>query len=139
MKSKVLTAALAVVLGAGLSVARAQDAAAQGQQGGRRWQADPQQQVHMLQSRLNLTDDQVTQVRQILTDGRKQMQAARQDGSLVGQDRMAKFRAIREDQENRINAVLTPDQKTKYQAMREQFRARRQQQRDQNQDTFPNQ
>lgn len=137
MKRKVATFALTIALsGLGSAVAFAQDNAApqqapmQGQgpggarAGGRFAQQDPEMQIKHMQAQLGLSADQVSQIRPILVSAREQAMAARQDMSLAGPDRMAKMQSIRQDADGKITAVLTPDQQTKYQAMRDQMRAR---------------
>ena len=135
MNKKLATLALTIALsGFGGAVAFAQDDA-QGQQppagagqgggGGRRWAPqDPEMQIKHMQAQLGLTPDQVNQIRPILVEARSQQQAARQDSSLVGQDRMAKMQSIREGTETKVMAILTSDQQTKYQQMRAQMMQR---------------
>jgi protein CpxP len=133
MNKKLATLALTVALsGFGSAVAFAQDDA-QGQQppmgagqgGGRRFAPqDPDMQVKHMQAQLGLSADQVNQLRPILVEARSQQMAVRQDSSLAGPDRMAKMQSIRQDTDAKITAVLTPDQQTKYKAMRAQMMQR---------------
>jgi periplasmic protein CpxP/Spy len=133
MNKKLATLALTVALsGFGSAVAFAQDDA-QGQQppmgagsgGGRRFAPqDPAAQVKHLQSQLGLSADQANQLLPILTEARSQQMAVRQDSSLAGPDRMAKMQSIRQDTDAKVAAVLTPDQQTKYKAMRAEMMQR---------------
>ncbi len=85
-------------------------------------------QVEMLTKKLNLTPDQVTQVKAIDDDAMKQAMAVRDDASVAGPDKRAKMMDIRKASQNKIRAVLTDDQKTKYDAMLAEMQARRQRQ-----------
>jgi protein CpxP len=82
-------------------------------------------QIEMLTKKLNLTPDQVTQVKAIDDDSRKQMMALRDDTSTTGPDKRAKMMDIRKASQDKIRAVLTDDQKTKYDALLEQMKERR--------------
>jgi Spy/CpxP family protein refolding chaperone len=108
---------------------KAQDAAPQtapqadAQPGGR---ADRMQgrQLEMLTRRLNLTADQQTQVKAIQQDTRQQMMAVHNDSSLSQDQQRSKMMEIRKSSQDKIRAVLTDDQKTKYDAMQAQMRGR---------------
>ena len=87
---------------------------------------DPQKMEQMQQEReskrlermtkkLNLSADQQTSVKAALDDQRTKMA-----------DLMKQMKAIHEDTETKINAVLTADQKTKYAAMQEEAKEKRQ-------------
>ena len=95
-----------------------------GPQGGRRGGPGG---VEFLTRQLNLTPDQVTQVKTINEDTRKQSEAVRNDSSIAGTDKRSKMMDIRKASEDKIRAVLTDDQKTKYDALLAQMRARREQ------------
>lgn len=82
---------------------------------GQRMTADQRLQ-HMTQQ-LNLTDAQQQQIKPILENQDKQMQALHEDSSLSQQDRMTKMQQIRQDSSTQIKAVLNPDQQQKYQQM----------------------
>lgn len=74
-------------------------------------------QIEMLTKHLNLTSDQVTQVKAIDDAQRTQMMAIRDDTAITRPDKRAKMMAIRGDSQTKIRAVLTDDQKPKYDAM----------------------
>lgn len=76
-----------------------------------------QRQLDMMTRQLNLTPDQVTQIKAIQEDGRKQAMAMRDDTSTTGPDRRAKMMAMRDAEQAKVKAVLTEDQKPKYDAM----------------------
>jgi len=76
-----------------------------------------QAQLDRMTTELSLSADQQTAIKAILDQNMKDMMAMRQDTSLSDDDRMAKQRAMREAQTVKIKAVLTDDQKTKYDAM----------------------
>ena len=82
---------------------------------------DPaERQAHMLQmmtKKLNLSPDQVTQIKGIQADNETQMQAIHSDTSLQGADRRAKMMDLHKAENDKIRAVLNDDQKTKFDAM----------------------
>jgi hypothetical protein len=77
-----------------------------------------QRQLDHMTKALSLTPDQVTSIKAIQDDTRKQAMALRDDTSTAGPDKRAKMMAMRESEQTKIKAVLTDDQKTKYDAMR---------------------
>ena len=83
-----------------------------------------QRQLDMMTTQLNLTPDQVTQIKAIQADSRKQAMAMRDDTNTTGPDRRAKMMSMREAEQAKVKAVLTDDQKPKYDAMVAQQRAR---------------
>jgi protein CpxP len=100
----------------------------QGPPGGGRGGPEMQaRQLDRLTKTLNLTPDQVTQVKAIQADTQQQMAAARQDSSTAGQDRRAKMTAIHQAEEGKIRALLNDDQKAKYDNMLATSRERQQQ------------
>lgn len=83
-------------------------------------------QVEMLTKRLNLTPDQVTQVKAIDDDQMSQMKALRDDTSTSREDKRSKMMAIHQASQDKIRNVLTDEQKTKYDAMLAKMQSRRQ-------------
>ena len=81
---------------------------------------------HMTKA-LNLTPDQVSQIKAIQDDGRQQMMAMRNNTATSGPDRHAKMMAMRDAQDAKIKAVLNDDQKAKYDAMQAKAHERREQ------------
>ena len=123
------------VLAAGLVLAP--QAGAQSEQQGRpgrpeRGQRmDPQQRVErrisMLTERLQLSQQQATQLRQILTEEQTQLQPLWQRAE-AGADRESlrpEMKAIRQRTEQRIEGVLTEQQRTTYRELRESMRKER--------------
>ena len=97
-----------------------------GPQGGRQGGAGREEhQIASMTKKLNLTPDQVTQVKAIDDDTRQQMMALRNDSSATGADRHAKMMAIHQASQDKVRAVLNDDQKTKYDAMLAEMKARR--------------
>ncbi len=93
------------------------DGAMQGPPPGGPGRGGPERRVEMLKRHLNLSDDQTAQIKSIFEGQRAKMEALHSNTSLSEQDRRAQMKAIHEDGEVKIHAVLTPDQKTKYDAM----------------------
>jgi periplasmic protein CpxP/Spy len=89
---------------------------AQGGGGGGRGMQTPEQQLDALNTALTLTPDQTPKVKAILDDSAKQMTDLRASGG-DPQTMRPKMMAIRTDQQTKIKALLTDDQKTKYDAM----------------------
>jgi Spy/CpxP family protein refolding chaperone len=98
-------------------------AAPQGQMGPRGRGMEGRQ-LEMLTQKLNLTADQQTQVKAIDEDTGKQMMAVRNDASLSQDDKRTKMMSIRKSSSDKIRALLTDDQKTKYDAMQAEMRER---------------
>jgi Spy/CpxP family protein refolding chaperone len=78
---------------------------------------NPDEQLVRMTKRLNLTPDQATQIKPILTDRQQQMEALHQDQSMSQADRMAKMKSIRDDSNTRIEAVLNDTQKKQFEEM----------------------
>jgi Spy/CpxP family protein refolding chaperone len=81
-------------------------------------------QVDFLTKKLNLTPDQVTQVKAIDADTMTQMKALREDTSTAQQDKRAKMMDIHKASQGKIRALLNPDQQTKFDAMQTEMRGR---------------
>lgn len=126
--------AFVAVLAAGLVLAP--QAGAQSEQQGRTrpergQRMDPQQRlerrVSMMTERLQLSQQQATQIRQILSEEQTQMQALRQKAG-DGADRESlrpEMQSIRQRSEQRIEAVLTEQQRATYRDFRESMRKQR--------------
>ena len=85
---------------------------------------DPGARADMMKKNLNLSDDQTSQVKGIFEDSRTKMEALRSNTSLSQDDRRSQMMSIHKAEQDKITALLTPDQKTKYAAMQEQMRDR---------------
>ena len=101
----------------------------QGGPGGQRGAMTPERRVTMLQKQLTLTPDQTSQVRSIFEESQSKMTALRSNTSISPEDRRSQMTAMRQAENEKVVALLTPDQKTQYQAMearrREQARQHR--------------
>jgi Spy/CpxP family protein refolding chaperone len=93
----------------------------QGQEG-RGMRMDPNRQLERLTRELNLTSDQQTQIKPLLIDRQQKLQALFQDQSLAPEDRRRQMRTISEGTNNSIKALLTDDQKPKFDAMQQRMR-----------------
>ncbi len=80
---------------------------------------NPDRRVAHLTKALNLSSDQASQIKSILTDGQQQMQA------------------LRQAEETKIKGVLTDDQKAKFDAMQAQGRERREERKENGQNPPP--
>jgi len=85
---------------------------------------DPGQRADMLKQNLGLSDDQTAQVKTIYQDSQTKMESLRSNSSLSQDDRRSQMMDIRKAENDKINALLTPDQKTKYAAFQQQMRDR---------------
>jgi protein CpxP len=78
---------------------------------------NPNKQAKHLAKALNLSKDQVQQIRPILADRDQQIESLRGDASLAPQDRHAKMQAIQQDSKAKIEAVLNGNQKQQFEQM----------------------
>jgi len=126
-----MTIALSGLLAFGATtVIYAQDNSGQPQQqgqwgGGHGRGMNPDEQLKHMTKELDLSSDQQSQIRPVLQERQQKMQAVFQDQSLSREDRRSKMMAIRQDSEGKITALLTDQQKQKYQAMQERMQERR--------------
>jgi Spy/CpxP family protein refolding chaperone len=107
------------------------DQGGDGQQGGRGMNVDKQ--LASMAKRYNLSDDQKTKIRPVLADTQQKMDAIFHDSSLAPEDRFSKVKQIHDDESAKISALLTDDQRAKYQ----QDQKRRQRQSEDGQDGLP--
>ncbi len=89
-----------------------------------------QRQLDRMTRELSLTPDQVTSIKAIQDDGRKQAMALRDDTSTAGPDKHAKMMSMRDAEQVKVRAVLTDDQKVKYDAMLEKMKHQRERRQD---------
>jgi periplasmic protein CpxP/Spy len=82
-------------------------------------------QLEFLTKQLNLTPDQVTQVKAIDADTWKQTKALQEDTSIAGPDKRTKMMDIHKASQDKIRALLTDDQKTKFDALEAEMREHR--------------
>jgi hypothetical protein len=136
MKNKIFAIALGGMLALGANAALyAQDqtqtqtqapAAGTQEQGHQRgMHMDPNRQLEHLTKTLNLSADQQTQIKPILTDRQQKLQALFQDQTLSPQDRHSKAQAIRQDTKTRLEATLNDQQKQQFEEMQAKMQGRR--------------
>ena len=120
---KLLPLALAA-LALGLAVATA-PVLVQAAPGAHRGQARGQggKRLQKLAASLGLTDAQKAQLRPILKDAAQQTKAIKADTSLTPQAQQDKLKGLRKSTNQQMLAVLTPEQRQKLKAMRQQQRA----------------
>ncbi|MBX3737110.1 MAG: hypothetical protein KF715_10495 [Candidatus Didemnitutus sp.] len=73
---------------------------------------------------LGLSEDQEKQIKAINESYRPQLEAIREDKSLSRDQKREKSQALNKEREAKVDAVLTPEQRTKAQAMREKMKER---------------
>ena len=142
MKSKVLVhSLLAVALAVPSVAAFAQDSATatpdqqtqnQDQQA-KRHHGMRGKRMGRMAKQLNLTDDQKQQWKQHREQERQQWQALRQDTSLTKDQKREKMKAMKQEDEQFLESILTADQKTKFEQIKQERKARHQHSGGQNQ------
>ena len=83
---------------------------------------NPDRMAKHLGKRLNLSDQQVAQIKPVLEERVQQMQTLRSDTSLSQQDRRSKAQQIMQDSNTRIEAALNDTQKQQFEEMLQQRR-----------------
>jgi Spy/CpxP family protein refolding chaperone len=81
--------------------------------------------LERLTKQLDLTPDQVSQIKSIYADAGAQMKALHEDTTTAQADKRQKMFSIRRDSHERFLGVLTPDQKTKFEAFEAKMREHR--------------
>jgi periplasmic protein CpxP/Spy len=89
---------------------------------------NPRHQAKKMAKQLGLTPDQVSKIEPILADRDQQLQGLRSDTTLAPSDRKARIHGIRQDSDNRIEAILTDAQKQQYEQIKQSRKANRHQQ-----------
>jgi protein CpxP len=90
---------------------------------------NPDRRAEMMQKRLGLSGDQTAQVKAILIDEQAKMEALRANASPGSANPRGQGMALRQEEDAKIEAILTPDQKAKYEEMKAQQRERMQERR----------
>ncbi len=120
MKQSILNAVVILTFLAGGTAVFAQ---APPQQGGGQWgqgQRQPMtadQRLQGMTKQLNLSDAQQQQIKPILENESKQMQAVREDSSVAPEDRRSKMMQIRQDTSSQIKPILNADQQKQFEEM----------------------
>ena len=86
---------------------------------------DPDRQLEHMTRALGLNADQQNQIRPVLIDREQKAEALFQDQSVSHKDRHAKMQSIRQDAQNKIEAVLNDQQKQKFEEMQQRMRGGR--------------
>jgi periplasmic protein CpxP/Spy len=74
---------------------------------------------------LGLTADQQTQMKALNQDAKSQMQAIKNDSTLSREQKKEKIKAFRQEQMAKREAILTPDQKQKWEQMKAEHKGKR--------------
>jgi protein CpxP len=96
-----------------------------GGHGGRGMMMDPDQRLAHMTKRYKLTADQQSQIKPILQDEQQQMQSMRSDTTSSREDKRAKMQSMHQASTQKIEAVLTDDQKQKFEADQQKMQERR--------------
>jgi periplasmic protein CpxP/Spy len=91
------------------------------------------QQMETMKKELNLTADQVTKVEALNAETGKKMQELFQNNSGDREQQREKMRAVREENDKKLKAILNADQYKKWEAIQEKQRQERQANRPQGQ------
>lgn len=86
---------------------------------------DPDQRLARMSKRYNLTSDQQTQIKPLLADEQQQMMTLHADTSMSRQDKMTKMQAMHQENQQKISAILTDEQRKKYEADQQKMQSRR--------------
>jgi Spy/CpxP family protein refolding chaperone len=89
-----------------------------------RGRMNSERQLERMTKQLNLSPDQVTQIKAINEDTRKQSMAVRDDSTIAQADKRDKMMDIHKASQDKIRAVLNDEQKTKYDDMMAKMRER---------------
>ncbi len=73
-----------------------------------------EQRVQRLTERLNLTQEQQTKLRTIIQEEQQKLQELRTNTAITPPERMGKVRQLREQTNNKIREILTPEQKQRF-------------------------
>jgi protein CpxP len=96
-----------------------------GGHGGREMMMDPDQRLAHMTKRYKLTADQQSQIKPILQDEQQQMQSMRSDTTSSREDKRAKMQSTHQASTQKIEAVLTDEQKQKFEADQQKMQERR--------------
>jgi periplasmic protein CpxP/Spy len=91
---------------------------AAGERGERRGAPSVADRLKQLSEALGLTEDQITKIKPIVTEEVAAMAALMQDKNLDREARRAKMTEIRDSFSPKIEALLTPEQKTKWEGLK---------------------
>jgi len=129
MKTTKVSMMVVVALGSLLvctNLASAQNTNANKEARRQRRAVSSQARVEALSKQVNLTDEQKPKVTALFDEEIKQMQSLRAEANGDPAKRQEKLRALRQENDKKLKAILTPEQWEKWQEVRTQFRGRRQ-------------
>lgn len=92
---------------------------------GRRQQESPEERVNHMKETLGLTDDQSAKLLAIFQKSRESGKALREDTATPQDQKRAKFEELMKSTREEVAAVLTPEQKQKFEAEMAKRRAER--------------
>jgi Spy/CpxP family protein refolding chaperone len=78
----------------------------------------PRDRLQKMKTDLGLTDDQAAKVGQIMQDNRGAMREIKDDPSLTKEQKMEKAKQLRAGVDAKMAAILTPEQKAKWDEMK---------------------
>lgn len=122
MRRTLFTLTLGSLLALGLPAASLAQDNPQTQEGGRhggQGRMNPDRQLERMTRELGLSTDQQAQIRPLLVDRQQKMMAVFQNQSLSQDERRQQMRSIGEASRAGIKALLTDDQKQKFEQMRQ--------------------
>ncbi|MDH7462428.1 hypothetical protein QEG73_14105 [Chitinophagaceae bacterium 26-R-25] len=71
-------------------------------------------------SELNLTKEQQTQIKSMHAEYKQKYAALKADSSLTADQRKQQYKALHQEQQNKMNTILTPEQQSKLKEMKKQ-------------------
>jgi protein CpxP len=86
---------------------------------------DPDERLAKMTKRYKLTADQQSQIKPILQDEQQQMQSMRSDTTSSREDKRAKMQSMHQASTQKIEAVLTDEQRQKFDADQQKMQERR--------------
>jgi Spy/CpxP family protein refolding chaperone len=101
------------------------DSGGMGGHRGGRGMMDPDKRLAQMTKRYNLTADQQSQIKPILADEQTQMQSMRADTTSSREDKRSKMMSMHQASTQKIEAVLTDEQKQKFEADQQKMQERR--------------
>jgi len=84
--------------------------------------AKVQASLQHLSSELNLTEDQKAKIKPILQDEVSQLKSVKADTTLSADQKQAKVSEIHGNAKSQIQSILTPEQREKFAAMKEEWK-----------------
>jgi periplasmic protein CpxP/Spy len=82
----------------------------------------PEQVVEALGNKLNLTEDQKSQLTPIISDRQQKLSVLKSDTSMRPRQKMRKTKSIFEDSDKKVNSLLNDQQKQQYKQIEQEMR-----------------